>query len=44
MTVSAFLAHLRRIKRQSQPPVIINITVFAPDDHVPVRIMGGASF
>jgi hypothetical protein len=32
MTVTAFLAHLRRAKRQAQPPVIINITVFAPDD------------
>jgi hypothetical protein len=43
MTVASFLSHLARIKRQSQPPVIINITVFAPDDHVPVRIMGGSA-
>lgn len=41
MTVSTFLAHLSRIKRQSQPPVIINITVCAPDDHVPVRLANG---
>jgi len=32
MSVASFLAHLQRIKRQAQPPVIIKITVFAPDD------------
>jgi len=38
MTVTALLAHIRRIKRQSQPKTHIYLSVFTDDGRVPVRI------
>lgn len=38
MTVTEFLAVLRRIQRQAMPPVTISRTVFTDDDRVPVRV------
>ena len=39
MTVSALLAHIRRIKRQSQPKVVLSIYAFGKGDEVAVRII-----
>lgn len=41
MTVSTFLAILRRIKRKDQPRVNISLFVFGEYDRVPVRIIQG---
>lgn len=39
MTISAFLATLRRATRQDKPRISISMTVFRDNGDVPVRIM-----
>lgn len=39
MTVSQLLAHIRRIKRQSQPKVFLSIYAFGKGDEVAGRII-----
>lgn len=39
MTAAAFLVLIRRIKRQSQPRVVIDLECFGPDDGRVVKII-----
>ena len=39
MSIGSFIARLRRIKRQSQPKVVISIYAFGKGDEVAVKII-----